>query len=198
MKGLANCMWVPVTLNLTHKNILIIGAGKVALRKLQSCSGKNAHITVVSPEILPKFSQLMRQQQGVVYQRMFKNSDLHGQDFVFIMTNNKDENARIVQLCQKKKILFNCATGDEQNFLMASFFTRGHLMIAVSTGGKIPFLAKTICQFLQTLFDKSWNHKTKKLAKLRETLLAKHDYQKLAQLKSLSYEELLKKLGTHL
>lgn len=147
--------YFPVAINLVDQRILIIGGGKVALRKFKALHSRGAQITIVASQISPEISKFVNKETVCLHKRPFQDSDLTGQDLVIIATDDVALNDKIVKKCRQLRILFNCATGTDQGFLMTSFFERDELMISVSSGGSSPVRSKAVREQLESLFPES-------------------------------------------
>src|ERR1039457_7644509 len=81
----------PVFLDLKDRPVLVVGAGKVALRKTRGLLEAGARITVVAPDCEPEFDDLPVR----VVRRRFRASDLAGALLVFAATGDRLTNHRI-------------------------------------------------------------------------------------------------------
>ena len=140
----------PINLILKNKQVTVIGGGKVAERKITSLIDTGAKITVIAPEATEKIKSLAEGKRLVFKQKNFSDDDIEGSFLVFVSTDSNEVNHRVSRVAREKGILVNCVdTPEECAFFVPSFFRRGSLTLAVSTGGKIPALAKKISRELQ-------------------------------------------------
>ncbi|MBL8177113.1 MAG: bifunctional precorrin-2 dehydrogenase/sirohydrochlorin ferrochelatase [Bryobacterales bacterium] len=131
-------MYYPVFLDLHGKTVLVVGAGKVALRKARGLVEAGAAVTVVSPAHLPEFEELPVELQT----RRFRRGDIGGQALVFAATNDRAVNRQVAQAAGEARIPVNVADAPEEcAFLVPSRIRKGNLQVAVSTGGESPKLA---------------------------------------------------------
>lgn len=183
-------LYLPIAYNLKDRDVLVIGAGRVAARKLLSLTGRGARLSVIAPEVSPAIARLAKRRRIPIQKRRFRAADLRGRDLVFIMTDDPALNARIATLCGRRRIPFNSATGEKQGFLMMSFVARGDLKIAVSTGGAVPFLTRAIRRHLEKIFASDWGKRLERLERLRFGLLKRGDTAGLARLSRLKFADL--------
>ena len=62
----------PVSINLNNKNILVIGAGKIALRKTEMLLNYNCNINVITKDILEeKFLELEKSNKIKIFKKNF-------------------------------------------------------------------------------------------------------------------------------
>jgi len=116
----------------------VVGAGKVALRKVKGLLEAGARVTVAAPRWEPEFETLP---VGLV-RRRFRASDVAGAALVFAATDDRRTNHRIGVLARSRGIFANIADSREEcDFIVPARFERGEVQIAISTGGKSPRLA---------------------------------------------------------
>ena len=127
----------PVFLDLKDRPVLVVGAGKVALRKTRGLVEAGARITVVAPEWEPEFEELPVR----LVRRRFRASDLAGALLVFAATDDRLTNHRIAIAAKGRGQFANIAdSAAECGFLVPARVNRGEVQIAISTGGESPRL----------------------------------------------------------
>ena len=146
----------PVSIDLNNKNVLIIGAGKIALRKIETLLNYNCNINVITKEILEeKFLELEKNNKI----KIFKNQEFEEkflQDFflVVVATDNEVLNKNISQLCMNKNILVNNITSkNDMNVRFASIYEKDDIQIAISANGN-PKKAVEIKNKIKDIFEK--------------------------------------------
>ena len=128
----------PVSINLNNKNILVIGAGKIALRKVETLMSYNCNILVITKDILEeKFLELEKSNKiKVLKNQEFEEKFLENIFLVIAATNNEVLNKNISQLCINKNILVNNITSkDDMNVRFASIYEKDDVQIAISANG---------------------------------------------------------------
>jgi siroheme synthase-like protein len=136
----------PIFLDLNHRSILVVGAGKVALRKTRGLLDAGALVTVVAPFSLPDFESLPVR----LIRRRFRTADLDGAVLVFAATDDRLVNRRIGVVAKRRGILANIAdSAAECDFVVPARLTRGNVQIAISTGGQSPRLAADLRRKLE-------------------------------------------------
>jgi precorrin-2 dehydrogenase/sirohydrochlorin ferrochelatase len=138
----------PIFVNLHGRQVLVAGAGTVALRKTLGLVEAGAEVTVVAPEIDPAFEKL----PVTLVRRQFRPSDLHACMLVFAATDDRTVNRRIGVAARKLSILANIADrAEECDFMVPARVTSGTVQIAISTGGRSPRLAKELRKKLEQI-----------------------------------------------
>jgi siroheme synthase-like protein len=136
----------PIFLDLKDSPVLVVGAGKVGLRKVRGLLEAGARITVVAPEWEPEFDAMPVR----IVPRRFRASDLAGCMLVFAATDDRLTNHRIGIAAKGKGLFANIAdSAEECGFLVPARVQRGNVQFAVSTGGESPRLSAELRKKLE-------------------------------------------------
>ena len=136
----------PIFLQLKDRPVLVVGAGKVALRKTKGLVEAGARVTVIAPEQEAEFHDLPVR----LIPRRFRATDLSGMMLVFAATDDRLANHRIGIAAKGKGIFANIAdSADECDFVVPARLARGSVQIAVSTGGESPRLSAELRRKLE-------------------------------------------------
>lgn len=161
----------PVFVDLSEKNVLVVGGGKVATRKVQNLLVFTKKITVVAPSIRKELRALIKENRLSLRRRKFLASDLKNKDVVIVAVDDLKLQERIFTLCEKRKILCNSVDSPKFcNFIFPSLIVRDELVVGISTGGKAPALSKRIREFIEGCLPENVEAVLKKLAQEREKL----------------------------
>jgi len=137
VKKVAN-KFFPVSIDINNKNILVIGAGKIALRKVETLLNYNCNIIVITKDILEeKFLELEKNNKiKILKNQEFEEKFLENIFLVIAATNNEVLNKNISQLCMNKNILVNNITSkNDMNVRFASIYEKDDIQIAISANG---------------------------------------------------------------
>jgi len=136
---------LPIFVRLEGQPVLVVGAGSVALSKIESLRAAGAAITVVAPAAVPSVQDLAKDGDILWHQRPFIPDDLDGVFLVIAATNDSDVNRAVYGEARVRNVLCN-AVDDPPNcdFYFGSVVRRGDLQIAISTGGESPALAQRL------------------------------------------------------
>lgn len=136
---------LPIFLRLEHRRVLVVGAGTVALAKIESLRAAGASITVVAPAADHGVRDFAGSGALVWHERRFTPGDLDGIFLVIAATNDSDVNRTVYEDALRHNILCN-AVDDPPNcdFYFGSVVGRGDLQIAISTAGESPALAQRL------------------------------------------------------
>jgi len=155
VKKVAN-KFFPVSIDLNNKNILVIGAGKIALRKVETLMSYNCNILIITKDILEeKFLELEKNNKiKILKNQEFEEKFLQDIFLVIAATNNEVLNKNISQLCISKNILVNNITSkDDMNVRFASIYEKDDIQIAISANGN-PKKAIEIKNKIKNIFEK--------------------------------------------
>ena len=146
----------PVSIDLNNKNVLVIGAGKIALRKIATLLNYNCNITVITKEILEeKFLELEKNNKIKIFKNQeFEEKFLENIFLVITATDNEILNKEISQLCMSKNILVNNVTSkDDINVRFMSIYEKDDIQIEISANGN-PKKAVVIKNKIKDIFEK--------------------------------------------
>jgi len=155
VKKVAN-KFFPVSIDLNNKNVLVIGAGKIALRKIETLLNYNCNINVITKEILEeKFLELEKNNKIKIFKNQeFEEKFLENIFLVITATDNEILNKEISQLCMSKNILVNNVTSkDDMNVRFMSIYEKDDIQIAISANGN-PKKAVEIKNKIKDIFEK--------------------------------------------
>ena len=146
----------PVSIDLNNKNVLIVGAGKIALRKVETLLNYNCNIIVITKDILEeRFLELEKNNKIKIFKNQkFEERFLENIFFVVTATDNEILNKEISQLCMSKNILVNNITSkDDMNVRFMSIYEEDSIQIAISANGN-PKKAVEIKNKIKDIFEK--------------------------------------------
>lgn len=131
--------YFPLFVSLEGLSCLVIGGGKVALRKVTTLRKFGAEVTVVAPGILPEIERV----PGVkLIRRRFEEKDLENVSLIFAASSEEACNREAARLGRERRIPVNAADlpGD-CDFFFPALVHRGDVVAGISTGGISPALA---------------------------------------------------------
>ena len=166
--------YYPVFLDVRERSCLVVGGGQVAERKAIALFDASADLTVISPSLTPVLAELAGKGKITHHAKTFAEQDLAGAYLVIAATNDASVNEAVARACRKRSVLVNAATSpDEGTFVVPSVVERGDLLIAISTCGDSPALARKVREDLERAYGPEYGTFLEKMANLRRRLL--HD-----------------------
>ena len=165
----------PVMMNLQEREVIVVGGGHVGLRKVTGLLDAGATVIVISPKLVGGLMELAEQGRIKWVAKDFDESllDLYPQALlVFGTTSSRDVNVAVHRAAIRRKVPCNIAdVPDLCTFFVPAVITQGDLMIAVSTGGSSPALARRIREDLEKKFGPEYASLTKLMAEIRKQVL---------------------------
>jgi uroporphyrin-III C-methyltransferase/precorrin-2 dehydrogenase/sirohydrochlorin ferrochelatase len=162
--------YFPVFFNLSAQQVLVVGAGEVALRKVELLLRSGAAVTVVAPQVHP---ELMRRSAGGLIKlalREFVPDDLSGARLVIVATSHRALNRWIANLSEARGIPVNVVDDREASrFIVPAIVDRDPVLVAVATSGTSPVLARRLRERLEALIPKRIGEAALWLRSLRRT-----------------------------
>ncbi|MDE2118502.1 MAG: uroporphyrinogen-III C-methyltransferase [Betaproteobacteria bacterium] len=163
--------FLPVFLNIKGKPCLVVGGGEVAHRKASVLVEAGATVTVVAPALADSFASLPRIKH--VAER-FQPKHLEGMAMAIAATDDSSVNQQVSQQAHARNIAVNVVDNPELcTFIMPSILDRSPLMVAFSSGGASPVLARMLRGKLETLIPQGYGRLAAFSARLRDTVKAR-------------------------
>ena len=142
--------YYPIFLDLRAKPVLVVGGGKVALRKTKGLLEAEARVTIIAPRVLDELRSLPVD----VFDRDYRSGDCTGHTLIFAATSSREVNAQIGREAAALGIPSNIADAPaECGFIVPARFTESGVQVAVSTGGLDPRRAVAIRNGIRRLFQ---------------------------------------------
>ena len=137
--------YLPIFIKVKHRSCLVVGGGSIAARKVALLRKAQAEVTVVSPELCDELQKLKDENLIQHLSREFEDSDLEISVAVIAATNQRQVNERVSERANQLRLPVNVVDNpDLCSFIMPSIIDRSPVIIAVSTGGSSPVLARLI------------------------------------------------------
>lgn len=166
--------YFPILVQLSRQPVVVFGGGAVAERKVGRLLQAGAEITVVAPQLTKQLAAWAEEKKIKHRRRRYRPGDLSGFILAFAATDDESTNAQIAQEAGEHNILANVADRPQLcSFILPSVLTRGELVVAVSTSGKSPALAKKIREELENYFGPEYEEYLDIMARVRERVRAK-------------------------
>jgi precorrin-2 dehydrogenase/sirohydrochlorin ferrochelatase len=137
----------PIMLDLDGAPVLVVGGGRVALRKVEGLLRAGARVTVVAPSVDDSIGQLAAR----VVLRPYESGDLDHARLVITATDDPAVNAAVAADATRRGIWVNSAD-DPANctFTLPAIARDGAITVAVGTGGASPALASHLRDEIET------------------------------------------------
>ncbi|MDN3649444.1 siroheme synthase CysG [Reinekea marina] len=157
--------YFPLYHRFTNETVLVVGGGDIALRKITLITKGDARVKVVAPNIRP---DIQDNPQCDCHLKTFEAQDLDGVKLVIAATEIAELNQQVSQLAKSKGLLINVVDSPELcNVIFPSIVDRSPLVIAITSSGKAPVLARSVRAKLESTIPASFGHLAQLAAKYR-------------------------------
>jgi siroheme synthase-like protein len=166
------CMgYYPIFVEMAGRPCLVVGGGNVAEGKAHGLLAAGASLTIVAPSLTPGLTAMV--QSGVVRHlaREYKEGDPEGFAACFVATDDGAVNARVASDCRRLGVWVNAADDPENcDFILPSVVRQGDVVVAASTGGASPALARRLREDLTAFLSDDYAPLAELLASVRAEL----------------------------
>jgi len=148
--------WFPVFTNISGKTIVVIGAGKIAKRRIETLLKFHCSIRVVARDAIPEIIAYAEEKRLELRMKPYDTGDLEGADYVLAATNNKQINHEIYEKCKKGDIPVNVADDKEKSdFYFPGVVRKKGITVGVTADGKDHELAKKATRAIANCLDRN-------------------------------------------
>jgi precorrin-2 dehydrogenase len=163
--------YYPICLRVADRPCVVIGGGRVAEQKTAALLKAGARVTLISPDVSPGLARLGAAQRIRLHRRPYASGDLRGCFLAFAATDDTALHGRIAQDAREAGVLLNVVDRPALcDFIMPAVTARGELIIATSTSGASPALARRIRRTLDEQFGHEYAQALQLLRRLRARL----------------------------
>lgn len=157
--------YLPLFHQLREQPVLLIGGGEVALRKARLLAQAGARLRVVTLKLHPELEKLLEQTGGVYQLRGWQAGDCQGHVLVVAATENSMLNAEVAAEAKALHVPVNVVDTPELcSVIFPAIVDRSPLVVAVSSGGHAPVLARLVRAKIETVLPAAYG----KLARLAQ------------------------------
>ena len=148
--------YLPLFAELRNRPVLVVGGGDIAARKISLLHRAGAKVYVVARKLCEELATLHQQQQLIWLATEFEESQLDAVFLVIAATNDNALNQRVYNAAEQRQKLVNVVDDQARcSFIFPSIVDRSPLVVAISSGGKAPVLARFWREKLESLLPAS-------------------------------------------
>lgn len=145
--------------------VLVVGGGRIGLRKARAAVDAGFEVTVVAPELDAEFATL----NVSCIRRPVQEGDIVGKAVVFACTNDRETNQRVGEWARARGILVVVADSAEESTALSPAVHRdGDLLVAVSTNGAAPRLAQHVRDRIAATLGTGWASRVERARRERQ------------------------------
>lgn len=182
--------YFPIFIEIEKKKCLVVGGGKVALRKVETLLRYDAQVHVVSREICTEIRALLPPENIHEEELLPSPGDTNagellpecscgpewplpdhftGAALVVAATGSREVNHRVAQFCRERRIPVNVADAPEEcTFFFPAVVKKGDISIGVNTGGKSPAVSSQVRRDIEKAIPDYYEAIADQLGALRE------------------------------
>ena len=144
--------YFPLFVDISEKEILFVGGGEIAARRINALAPFIQRITIVAPEADGSILALTEEGEVSWIMREFDDEDLEEKDLVFVATDDEELNEQIALMCRRKGILVNVSSDKNLcDFYFPGIVRQGDTVIGITASGKDHAKAKRVRERIQEI-----------------------------------------------
>jgi uroporphyrin-III C-methyltransferase/precorrin-2 dehydrogenase/sirohydrochlorin ferrochelatase len=165
---------LPIFINITNRRCVVIGGGDIAARKVTMLLKANAAVLLYSPELCHELSDLINAEKITHISANFEPNQLEGACLVIAATDDVAVNTAVSVAAKALNIPVNVVDSPALcTFTMASIVERSPIVIAISSEGNAPVLARYIRTKIETMLPASYGRIAEIAGEFRDKVKAK-------------------------
>lgn len=165
---------LPIFFNIKNRHCVVIGGGDVATRKVNMLLKANAAITLVSPDLCQELQALADTKKIKHLKATFDAPQLDGACLVIAATDDGAVNEMVSLAAKAENIPVNVVDSPALcTFTMGSIIDRSPIVIAVSSEGNAPVLARYVRTKIETMLPSAYGRIATIAGEFRQQVKAK-------------------------
>lgn len=149
--------YFPMFVDLSEKQVFVVGAGTIAKRRIRSLIEFTDHLTVVAPEVNPELNRLEQEGCITILRKKYESTDIFGADMVIAATNDHKINEDIYRVCQERGILVNvCSDKKKCDFYFPGLARRENVVVGVTATGSDHKKARLVSEKIREMLAQCW------------------------------------------
>ena len=163
--------YYPIFVEMTGRRCLVIGGGKVAEGKVQGLLAVEADVTLIAPALTPVLQELSAAGRVRWEARPYRDGDLEDYEACFVATDDGAVNASVAAEGKRGRVWVNAADDPANcDFILPAVIRQGSVVVAASTGGASPALARRLREELTDFLSEDFAALADLLAEVRTEL----------------------------
>jgi len=142
--------YLPLFVRVNNQSCLVVGGGEIAARKIALLCRANASVTIVAPDVSAATQELVDNHQLERITRQYRSDDIRGHMLVVSATDIEAVNRQVYEDCVAARVLVNSVDMPAlSNVIFPALIDRSPVIVAVSTGGSSPTLARIVRSWIE-------------------------------------------------
>ncbi len=166
--------YFPIFIDTLNQKVVVIGGGETATQKVRLLLKTDARVIVIAPVLTAELKGFAAADRITTINRNFKPSDLNSARLIYAATGNRVVDYAVSDTAHKLNIPVNVVDRpDACSFITPAIVDRSPVVIAISTEGAAPVLAREIKSKLEATLPMNFGALARFAAKLRP-IVARH------------------------
>lgn len=147
--------YFPMFVDLSDKNIVVVGGGNIAARRIKTLLSFTRNISVVAAQASPEVLEMGKTGQIDLKVRPVKRSDFSNAYMVIAATNDRKLNDDIYRVCKEEGIYVNVASDREKcDFYFPGIFMQDEIVVGITASGLDHKKARRVREEIQNVLEK--------------------------------------------
>ncbi len=163
----------PVNLLVAGRRCVVVGAGRIAARKVESLLAAGAEVTVVAPDVGPEVRGWAGEGRLALEERPFEPGDVDRAWLVVTATDVPEVNRAVYEAGEAQHVFVNSADDPANcSFTLMSVVRRGDIVVTIGTNGRSPALATYLKEHVRDEMGPEYETLLELLSEAREEIRA--------------------------
>lgn len=146
--------YFPLFVDIREEKIVVVGAGKIAGRRIEVLTDFCSSITVIAPEASAQVLSLEAEGKIKLISREYEKADIKGAFMVLAATDNHDINKVVYSDCKEAGIMVNIASDKSLcDFYFPGIVKKGNMVVGVSASGTAHKKARLLREAAEKAID---------------------------------------------
>ena len=147
--------YFPLFVDLNEKQIVVVGAGTIAKRRIRTLVSFTNHLTVIAPEVNRELLDMEKAGMLRIKRKNYEREDIYDADYVIAATNDHQINSDIYSACKCMGITVNvCSDKTKCDFYFPGVYMRDEMVVGVTASGLDHKKAKRVREEIQNALEK--------------------------------------------
>ena len=161
--------YLPIFMRIQGQKALVVGGGQVATRKIAMLLRAGANIRLVAQDVGLPLAEMLQDGDHEIFQRGYEKTDLDGVKLVIAATDDEQVNHQVYKHAGKLNLPVNVVDNPSHcDFIFPSIVDRSPVVVAVSSSGHSPMLARLLRSRLETFIPSGYGKLASLLGEYRE------------------------------
>ena len=165
--------YLPIFLDIRGKKVVVDGGGTVAARRAERALAAGAMVHVFEPELSDEFHKLSENPNLTHFDRPAAANDIIGSTVVYGASEDGARDKLLHEAATAAGVLLNVADVSEYcDFITPSVVDRSPLVVAISSGGTAPVIARILRARIESLLPPAYGRMAQFMGQFRDRVLA--------------------------